>query len=154
MSRRFPRLRVGAIARAALPLLVALAMAGCGDDDPVAPPSPAGTYSATTFTATDGGTTTNVLAAGGSITLVLTPQGTTSGHLYVPASVTGDVDLDDDLTGTWSQSGSTVQLSHPADTFLRDMPLTMQNGKLVGDRTFGTLRVQLTLSPGMVALTR
>ncbi|HEX8851328.1 MAG TPA: hypothetical protein VF761_17510 [Gemmatimonadaceae bacterium] len=153
MPRHFPRMRSGLIGRAALPVVFALALAGCGGDDPVAPPNPAGTYAATSFTATDGGTTTNVLAEGGSISLILTPQGTTTGHLFVPAAVTGDVEVNEDLTGTWTQSGGKVQLSHSADTFLRDMPLTIHGSTLVGDRTFGTTRIQVTFTRGPFTLT-
>ncbi|HEX2781108.1 MAG TPA: hypothetical protein VHM30_16530 [Gemmatimonadaceae bacterium] len=146
MAHHLPRPRFGAIARAALSVLIALVTAGCGGDDPVAPSNPAGAYTATSFTTTDGGTTTNVLAAGGSISLVLTAQGATTGHLFVPASVTGDVDVNDDLSGTWTQNGSTVHLSHAADTFLRDTPFTIHGATLVGDRTFGTTRIQVTLT--------
>jgi hypothetical protein len=142
------RARLRGISRLALPLVATLAIAGCGGDDPVRPASPVGEYAATTFTATSGGTTTDVLAEGGNIMLVITPQGTTTGHLFVPASVSGEGDVDEDLTGTWAQSGGTVHLAHAADTFLRDMPFTVQRGTLVGDQTFGTLRLRVTLARG------
>lgn len=145
MSMHTVHARFRALSRAALATVVALAAAGCDKDDPVSPANAAGTYHATTFRAIEGSTTTNVLAAGGSISLVLTPQGTTTGHLFVPASVTGDVDIDEDLAGTWTQSGGIVQLNHNADTFLRDMPFTVDGARLVGDETFGTLRIQVTL---------
>lgn len=129
----------------ALPALFTLALAAC-DDDPTAPPAPTGAYQATRFTAISGGTTTDVLTAGGSLRITLTPQGTTSGRLFIPGSVTGEGDFDSDLTGTWTQSGSTIQFDHAADTFVRDMPFTIQGSTLVGDRTFGDLRIQVTLT--------
>jgi hypothetical protein len=128
-----------------LPALFTLALAAC-DDDPTAPADLTGAYEATSFTATSGGTTTDVLAAGGSFTITLTPQGTTTGRLFIPASVTGEGDLDSNLAGTWMQSGSTVQFSHAADTFVRDMPFTIQGSTLVGDRTFGDNRIRVTLT--------
>jgi hypothetical protein len=123
----------------------ALALAGC-DDDPTAPAAPTGAYEATNWTGTSGGTTTDILAAGGSFTITLTSQGTTTGHLFIPASVTGEGDFNSDLTGTWTQSGSVVEFSHTADTFVRDMPFTIQGASLVGDRTFGDLRIRVTLT--------
>ena len=122
----------------------------CGEDQPAAPPNIVGSYT-TAFTVTKGGTTTSVLAQGGALALVLNPQGATGGYLHIPGSVTGDVDEDDDLTGTWTRSGNTVKLDHTAETFLRDMPLTIQGGSLVGDRTFRTFRVQVTLIRILVA---
>jgi hypothetical protein len=125
--------------------LFTLALAGC-DDDPTAPMSPSGAYEATSWTATSGGTTTDVLAAGGTFTITLTSQGTTTGRLFIPASVTGEGDFDVSLAGTWTQNGSTIQFSHTADTFVRDMPFTIQGSTLVGDRTFGDVRIRVTLT--------
>ena len=130
---------------AVLPALVALALTGC-DDDPVTPATPNGAYEATFWTGTTGGTTTDILAAGGSFEIVLAPQGTTTGRLFIPASVTGEGDYDSNLAGAWTQTGAVVQFSHPADTFVRDMPFTMQGSTLVGDRTFGDLRIRVTLT--------
>jgi hypothetical protein len=130
-----------------LPVLIALALAGCGDDDdPTGPPASTGAYEATTWTVTEGGTTTDVLAAGGSFAITLTSQGTTTGRLFVPAAVTGEGDFDADLTGTWTQRGAIVEFSHAADTFVRDMPFTVQGATLVGDHTFGGARIRVTLT--------
>ena len=125
--------------------VVAIALAGC-DDDPVQPTAPIGAYEATSWTGTSGGTTTDVLAAGGTFEITLTPQGTTTGRLFIPAAVTGEGDFDSDLSGTWTQTGSIIQFSHTADTFVRNMPFTVQGATLVGDRTFGDLRIRVTLS--------
>lgn len=128
-----------------LPVFFALALANC-DDDPNAPAAPPGSYQATSWTGTTGGTTTDVLDAGGHFSITLTPQGTTTGHLFIPAAVTGEGDFDSDLAGTWTQSGAIVDFNHAADTFVRDMPFTMQGATLVGDRTFGDLRIRVTLT--------
>jgi hypothetical protein len=145
MLLRICRVFTRGLSLGVLPALLTLAVAAC-DDDPNAPAGPTGEYEATSWTATSGGRTTDVLEAGGSFTITLTSQGTTTGHLFIPASVSGEGDLDSDLTGTWTQSGSTIQFDHAADTFVRDMPFTIQGSTLIGDRTFGDLRVRATLT--------
>lgn len=128
-----------------LPAVVALALIGC-DDDPTSPGDADGSYEATFWTGTEGGTTTDILAAGGIFDIALTPQGTTTGRLFIPGSVTGEGDFDLSLAGTWTQNGTVVDFNHAADTFVRDMPFTVQGSTLVGDRTFGDLRIRVTLS--------
>ena len=121
--------------------LLLTAAVACGDG-PTSPSVEAvtGTYTATQLTTTEGGTSTNQLAAGASITLTLNANGTTSGRFIVPG------ELDADLTGTWTLSGTTVSLSHSADTFLTDTDFQVQGNRLVGDETFGSTRVQVTLT--------
>lgn len=121
-------------------LFIVTALA-CGDD-PVAPSvdAVAGTYTATRLRTTEGGTTTDQLAAGASITLTLNANGTTSGQFTVPG------ELDANLTGTWTLNGSTVELNHSADTFLRDTSFEARNNTLVGDETFGSTRVEVILA--------
>ncbi|MFN2565350.1 MAG: hypothetical protein ABR499_10120 [Gemmatimonadaceae bacterium] len=119
-------------------LLLAAAV-GCGSATAPSVQAVAGTYAATQLNTTANGTTTDQLAAGASITLTLNPNGTTSGEFIVPG------ELDEDLTGTWTLNGTTVELSHSADTFLRDMPFQVQGNALVGDQTFGGTRVRVRL---------
>jgi hypothetical protein len=115
-------------------------------DDPTGPSveAVAGTYTATQLTTTEGGTITNQLAAGASITLTLNANGTTSGRFIVPGAP------EEDLTGTWTLRGSIVNLSHSADTFLRDTAFQVRGNTLVGDETFAswtaTVRVRVTLT--------
>jgi hypothetical protein len=97
---------------------------------------------------TENGVTTDRVAAGAEIRLVLAPDSSTSGHLFVPAASVGGgatADFDADLAGTWSKTDNIVTLHHAADTFLRDMPLIENGNQLVGDRSFGNVRVRLTL---------
>lgn len=106
---------------------------------------PPGSYRATTLVTTTNGQATDHLANGSTITLVLTPEGTTSGHAIIAPS--GGVGaLDEDLTGTWATIGDSVNLDHRADTFLRDMPLKLDGNTLVGDKVFQETRIQLTLT--------
>jgi hypothetical protein len=108
--------------------------------------SVAGSYTATTFTVTGTGGTTNVLAAGGSISLTLAAAGTTSGRLFVPGGGEGSGDFDEALTGTWTLQDSTVTLDHDADTFLRDMTLTVRGQQLVGQETFVDVTIAVVLA--------
>lgn len=129
--------------------------AGCGDDGQ----SPdaqlalvAGTYSAegsfgaVVFTTTrpDGTETVDWLARGASIRLSLHEDMTTSGRLYIPGGDEDGGDMDEDLTGTWTLRGNRVSLDHEADTFLRDMDLFVDGGRLEGEETWSvTVRVEL-----------
>jgi hypothetical protein len=134
-------------ASAALACALALTIAACGDDGPVVPTqqSVAGTYLATTLLATAGGVTTNLLASGATITLTLNADGTTSGRIFVPASVTPQ--LDQSLTGTWTFFNATdIDLASNTDTFLRDMLFTVSGNTLIGDQTFGATRIQIVLT--------
>ena len=102
-------------------------------------------FGAFSFTTTDDGETTNWLAAGAEFVISLYADGSTSGRLFIPGPDEDDSDMDVDLTGSWSLSGSTVTFEHAADTFVRDMPFTFNSGTLVGDRTFSGVRVQVVL---------
>lgn len=106
----------------------------------------AGVYTATTFTSTTGGVTTNHLAEGGQILILLSIDGSTEGQLLVPDGNEDGSDVNLDLTGTWALSGGTVELDHAADTFLRDMPFTVSGTRLHGDVTIDGARVQVTLA--------
>jgi len=67
--------------------LAAVALAGCGgDDNPFSPTvaNVAGTYNATQFTATNSSGAVNLLSLGATVHVVLNPDGTTTGHLFVP----------------------------------------------------------------------
>ena len=134
-------------ASAALACAFALTIAACGDKETtgLTQQSVAGTYVATTLLTTTGGVTTNQLAAGTTITLILGADGTTSGRLFVPASTAPQVDQQ--LTGTWTFFNATdIDLSSNTDTFLRDMLFTVTGNTLVGDQTFGTTRIQVVLT--------
>jgi hypothetical protein len=107
--------------------------------------SVAGSYNATAFTTTSAGTTTNQLARGSTLTLVLSAQGAVAGTLFIPDDgVNGTVNAK--MTGTWTLNGSTVTFTQSADTFVRNMTFTSGNGTLVGDQTFSGTRIQVTLT--------
>ena len=100
------------------------------------------------FTTTEDGVTTDHAAQGADIQLTLAADGSASGHLFVPDVPTGNgttEDFEADLAGSWALENGIVTLSHDADTFLRNMPLTVRGDRLEGDRTFGGVRVRISL---------
>lgn len=107
----------------------------------------AAAYEATTLTTTTAGEVTDELAAGAQLRITLEEDGATSGRLFVPGGDEDGSDFDADLAGTWGIDGETVTFDHPADTFVRNMPFEYQNGRLVGERTFGETRVRVELTP-------
>jgi hypothetical protein len=104
--------------------------------------SVAGTYTASTtksgssLNVTESGFTFNALQQGATISLKLNADGTSSGTLHIPASLseTG-ADDDENLAGTWSLSGEHVTLTESADTFVRDIVFTANGKTLVGTQT-------------------
>jgi hypothetical protein len=130
--------------------LAAVVLAGCsGNDDPFSPTvaNVAGTYNATVFTATSSALgTINLLSAGATVHVVLNPDGTTTGHIFVPDLGLEDGELDADLTGTWTLSGSTVTFSQTADTFIRDVEFTAAQNSLEAEGTFEDTTIHLALA--------
>lgn len=131
-----------------LVLLAFMAAGACGDD--ATGPSRAevaGTYAATSLTMTvPGGAPLDLIALGSEVGLELNLDGTARGLLFMPGFDEGGGDLDLDLEGTWSLTGSTVTLSPTADVFLEDIPLAANGETLVGDRTIDGVRIRVTLT--------
>lgn len=100
------------------------------------------------FTTTENGVSIDRAARGAEIRLTLNGDGTTTGSLVVPdvEGESGELEtFTADLTGTWRLDGNVVHLDHPADTFLRDMPLRANGFVLEADETFGDVRVRVVL---------
>lgn len=95
---------------------------------------------------TDSGTTIDVSAQGGSLTIALTSQHTTTGRLFVPGGGNGGADLDADLVGTWTLSGNTVRFSQAADTFVRDLAFTVKGQTLASQGSAGGATFDIVLS--------
>ena len=131
------------ILRVAL-LTTILATAGCESSSGPSVDGVAGIYVAVTFASTTGGVTTNHLAEGGAIQLSLLANGSTTGQVLLPGGNDDGSDWIASLTGTWTLSGNTIDLDHPADTFLRDMPFSVVGTTLVGNRVFGDTRLRVT----------
>ena len=138
-------MRRSSILITAVTVLVPLA---CGNSTAPTMESVAGTYSIRTFTVQEGTTTTDLLAGGGFIWLTLSEGGATAGHVFVPGGGEDGGDLDEDLTGTWTLTGTRVSLDHEADTFLRDMTFIVSGTSLSGAETFGEVTITVMLDKG------
>lgn len=129
--------------------LPTLALACGGSDEPASTPL-AGSYVATTFLTTGSSGQRNEIAAGSTLTLTLAANGTTTGHLHVAASGSNPA-LDADMAGTWSASGTVIDITQAADTFVRDMLFTWGTNiqgmaTLTGDQVFNGTRIQILLT--------
>ena len=54
--------------------------------------------------------------------------------------------VDEDMAGSWTLEGTTVSLNQSADTFIRDLPLTVDGNTLTGEATYVGAQVHLILS--------
>ena len=125
--------------------LLAATLSGCGGS--TAPnPIIEGPYTATTFRVVpQGQALIDVLAAGGSLSITIAPNGTTTGTLNVPASAAGGTAFTASMAGTAVLTGSTVRFTQNADSFVRNLDRTV-SGK--------TLSVQgLTAGSGTFTIT-
>lgn len=130
----------------AAPLALAAALAACGSD-PVAPTpqSIAGVYQADSFVAAGA----DVLAAGGSLQLVFSEDGTVGGLLVIPEEVGGPLDVD--MAGTYTLSGDRMSIQQDADTFIRDADWRWIEDDVVRgswESADGEVRVTVTLRRG------
>jgi hypothetical protein len=126
---------------------LALGLLACGDDSfTPTEATVAGSYAATTFTAATAGGPVDLLAEGMTVTITLRPDGMTTGRLYLAGGGDNGVDLDEDLTGSWTLDGKSVRFSQSANTFIRDAEFTAGLNTLTTQGTFGdtTLRLVLT----------
>jgi hypothetical protein len=94
----------------------------------------------------DGGQSIDLLSQGGSLTLTLESGGNTSGRLFAPAGGDNGQDLDENLAGTWSQTGNTIRFSQSADTFIRDASWTVEGSTLRTSFTLGSTTVNAVLT--------
>jgi hypothetical protein len=117
-------------------VLALVAIVGCGGTDTSSPNTNAhgvlaGSYVATTFQVTpDGQGLIDVLAQGGSLTIVLESDNSVAGTLQIPASATGGQAVTASLNGTVSFSGNTVVFQAGGDTFVRNLTWTIGTNML------------------------
>jgi len=140
---------------AGLLALAVLSLPACSDDDPSGPDGLTrsdlvGSYEATTFETDDGSGTTDQLAAGSSIEITLSGDGSTSGRIFVPGGAEDGGDFDESLDGTWSfQAPSAVTFDLTADVFLRDVTFTARevggSVELEAEDTPGTVTIRVVL---------
>ena len=110
-----------------------------------------GTYSATTVTLTEAGGSTDLIAEGAAISLVLTPGGATTGTMTVPAaySESGEEEILS-LLGTYTYDATTgvAGFAHAADTFIRDTEWHAKGTRLTGTFDGGTYSINAPLESG------
>ena len=129
-------------------LVLTFLLVGC-EDDPTGldRQDVSGSYEATTLAITpEGEATIDALAEGASILLELREDGTTSGTLRIPGSLSesGEEEVSD-LDGTYTVLDRSVTLEHEADTFLRDVILQVVDGRLEAERSFGDESILVVL---------
>jgi hypothetical protein len=78
--------------------------------------------------------------------VTLAADGSTIGRLFVRGGAENEGDVDADLTGTWTLTGSTVTFEQTADTFIRDVEFTAGKNSLTGEETFIGTTVRLVLT--------
>jgi hypothetical protein len=103
------------------------------------------------FTTPQGGIQRDELAAGSFLTLNLTLDGLVSGRLHMAALGTNPV-VDADMAGTWNLNGKDVTFTQTADTFVRNMTLTIyqfddKHWYLAGNQVISGTRFNLGLWP-------
>jgi len=95
----------------------------------------AGDYDASVMIVTAAGLhPVDLLAGGSSLTISIAGDSSVTGHLFIPAAITGTGDLDDDLAGTASATVSTISFDQTADTFVRDLTFTRHRDYLSADQ--------------------
>jgi hypothetical protein len=129
--------------------LPAVLLACGGSDEPASSPY-AGSYVATSWTTTGNSGHQDQILAGSTLQITLNSNGTTTGHLHMAATAANPV-FDGDMAGTWAVNGNVIDFTQTADTFVRDMPFTVDSNiqgimTLTGDQTFSGTRIQLTLT--------
>lgn len=90
----------------------------------------AGNYEASQFTVQIEGEIVDVLTAGGFIEMTLRDSGGVSGRLFIPESLAAGEENDFPLDGTYTISGDVVTFDQEADTFIRDLEWSFDNGTL------------------------
>lgn len=109
----------------------------------------AGVYHASSFSSGPvplGVPITNILANGGTLTLTLHTDGTTSGTLVIPPAVNGGLPSTISMTGTFELNGATITFDQAADSFVRDMDFEADGHLLYGSQAFSGLVVSVTLT--------
>jgi hypothetical protein len=134
--------------RVIVALTLALALGSCGGEEAFSPTAEtvAGSYTAKSLTLTSSVGTTDLLAWGSTVAITLAADGTTSGRLFVPGGEDDGSDLDVDLAGTWTLSGSTVTFHQPGDSFVRDVGFTAGPNQLNGEAEYEGAIIRLVLA--------
>ena len=125
---------------ARLGLLLTTAAALACNDAPTRPSQPRleGTYTATVFTATTPDTTFDLLADGGSLTLAINEDGTTTG-----AQIFGGTSTD--LAGQWDTAAGSLHLHLATPGLLILTPFAVRPNRLQADTVINSFAFHITL---------
>ena len=105
-----------------------LAVTACGSSTDANPL--AGSYVATTFQVTPTGESMiDVLAYGGTLGITIANDNSTSGTLFVPASLAGEV-LTESMAGTAVLTGNRVAFTQSSNTFVKGLTFTVNGSTL------------------------
>lgn len=144
MPRTFSRLR-----RLALVSSFTLAGAACGGSEPFTQPNIdiTGNYVATRFVVTPTGKDSiNVLGRGGSLTIQIAANKTTTGTLIIPQDVFGSAQ-NVSMVGTVVQNGHSVQfVQNGVDNFVRQVGWLAGGGTIATDVNDGSARIEVLLT--------
>jgi hypothetical protein len=112
--------------------LGAAGLLACSNDNGGTSSSVAGASTATVFQVTlDGQSTVDELAGGGSLTITIAANDSTTGELTVlPAEGVSGEPATYSMAGLAVVSGSTVQFHQDADTFVRDLTWTVSGSTI------------------------
>jgi hypothetical protein len=127
---------------------LAVFAAGCSGGEPIIQPTIdiAGAYQATMFRVTPTGKATiDVLARGGSMTLAIANDNTTTGSLVIPQDVFGSA-VNASMAGVALKSGYSVRFQQTADTFVRVMGWLAGGGTIATDTNDGSARIEIVLT--------
>jgi hypothetical protein len=132
---------------AGLPVL----LIACGSSTVAPTNSVVGSYVPTIWVTTGGTGQTSELQVGSTLTLTLHANGLTSGNLHLAATASRPV-FDADMSGSWTQNGSTISISQSIDTFVQHTSFEMSpdpisGWDLAGTTNFGGAQVQIILKP-------
>jgi len=128
-------------------LAVAGVFLACSDPFTPTVENVAGTYTLerlTEFHGTVGAT--NWVPRGGTMTITLETNGTTTGRLFLPGADESGADFDVDMAGTWTLIDGIVVFNQSADSFVRDARWVARRSRITGDHTLGDDRVIAVLS--------
>lgn len=141
--RRLVRPRTTAL----LAMCIAMWSSACGGDSGTQASIIAGNYTATVFRVTPSGQSViDVLAQGGTLSISIAADNSTTGSISLPASVAG-TPFSASLSGTAVQSGNTVKFQQSADTFVRDLTFTVIGTTLQAtNQVAGSATFTITLS--------
>ncbi|MEO8561634.1 MAG: hypothetical protein ABI601_06140 [bacterium] len=143
MLRPATRLR-----RLAFVSALAISAAGCNAGEAIIQPTIdiAGAYVATTFKVTPTGKPAiDVLARGGSMTIAIATDNTTTGSLVIPQDVFGSA-VNASMAGVAFKSGYSVGFHQTADTFVRTFGWLAGGGTIATDTNDGSARIEIVLT--------